>query len=230
MSRWSEDEQDDIAVTAEYVLGLLTPEEERAFEARMAVDPPFCALVTLWTEDMARMAADLPALPPPPGVEAALHRRLFPEEEQSLWRRLGVLPAILGGLAAALIVLWVTSMGWVGRPDEPVTLYEAQIAAQDSSLVVLAHFDPATGELRLHRQAGGVVPGRSQELWLVPPGAEPVSLGVLPEAPESLLSVAEDLRPRMAGAILAISDEPPGGSPTGRPTGATLAMGPLTVL
>ena len=34
----------------------------------------------------------------------------------------------------------------------------------------------------------------------------------------------------IAGLTLAISDEPPGGSPTGQPTGAVLAVGTVTEL
>lgn len=33
---------------------------------------------------------------------------------------------------------------------------------------------------------------------------------------------------RLAGATLAVSDEPPDGSPTGQPTGAVLAAGTLS--
>jgi len=39
--------------------------------------------------------------------------------------------------------------------------------------------------------------------------------------------VPDDLRRRVAGAVLAISDEPEGGSPTGAPTGDVLAVGPV---
>ncbi|MEL6126646.1 MAG: anti-sigma factor [Pseudomonadota bacterium] len=52
-----------------------------------------------------------------------------------------------------------------------------------------------------------------------------VSLGVLPEEPDARISVAVALRPLLPGGTLAISDEPPGGSPTGAPTGEVLAVG-----
>lgn len=226
MTRWTEEEEDDHAIAAEYVLGLLTPEEERAFEARMELDPPFRALVAVWTEDIAALAAAIPEEAPPARVEAALRRRLFPEEEQGWLRRLGVLPALLGGLVAALIVLWTTDLGLL-RPQTGPT-WEASVAAEDGSLVIAAHFDPRTGQLRLHRQAGAATPGRSQELWLIAGEAAPVSLGVLPDAQESVLTVAEGLRGAMAGGLLAVTDEPLGGSPSGAPTGPAIAAGPLT--
>jgi anti-sigma-K factor RskA len=66
------------------------------------------------------------------------------------------------------------------------------------------------------------------ELWLIEGDAAPVSLGVLPEAPQARVPLDRALAARIAaGALLAISDEPEGGSPTGAPTGAVLAAGPV---
>jgi anti-sigma-K factor RskA len=226
MSRWTEEEEDDHAVAAEYVLGLLTGEEERAFEARMEVDPPFRALVAVWTEDLARLADRVPEVAPPPRVEAALRRRLFPEEGQGWLRRLGLLPALAGGLVAALLVLWTTDLGLLRPQAEPG--YAASIEAQDGSIVIAARYDPATGRLALQRLAGAATPGRSHELWLIAGDSAPVSLGVMPEEEEGVVMVDEALRAGMAGGLLAITDEPPGGSPTGAPSGPPIAAGPLT--
>jgi anti-sigma-K factor RskA len=62
-------------------------------------------------------------------------------------------------------------------------------------------------------------------LWLIAEGGAPVSLGLLEPQGPSRITVPDDLRPVLAGATLAVSDEPPGGSPTGQPTGAVLAAG-----
>jgi anti-sigma-K factor RskA len=105
--------------------------------------------------------------------------------------------------------------------------YVAQIAAEDGSLVVQAVYDDATGTLFVDREAGGAAPGRALELWLIAGEDAPVSLGVMPQDAQAILRVADDLRGRVAGAVLAISDEPEGGSPTGAPTGDVLAVGPV---
>ena len=66
--------------------------------------------------------------------------------------------------------------------------------------------------------------GRNMELWILPPGADrPASLGMLP---------ASGYRTTMArmpadGTQLMISLEPPGGSPTGAPTGPVVYAGKL---
>ncbi|MDZ7710578.1 MAG: anti-sigma factor [Roseovarius sp.] len=62
-------------------------------------------------------------------------------------------------------------------------------------------------------------------MWLIAGEAAPVSLGVLPQDRRAALPVPEDLRPRLRTVVLAVSDAPPGGSPTGASTGAVLATG-----
>ena len=219
------EEEEDAALCAEYALGLLTPEERRAFDARMAVDPEFRARAILWTEDMAALAATVPEVAPPPGAERAIRARLFPEEGRSLWARLGLLPAMAGGLVAALLVLWAMSTG-VLRPDPATAPLGARIAAADGALDVTAALAEDGQTLRLTRAAGVPPEGRVFELWLIPAGQDvPLSLGLLPEGAEGVLPVTAELAALLPGATLAISDEPPGGSPTGQPTGDVRATG-----
>jgi anti-sigma-K factor RskA len=71
-------------------------------------------------------------------------------------------------------------------------------------------------------------PGRSYELWMLPEGGVPVSLGVLPERGEQAVALADAALAVLAGAsALAVSLEPAGGSPTGQPTGPVLYSAPL---
>jgi anti-sigma-K factor RskA len=64
------------------------------------------------------------------------------------------------------------------------------------------------------------------ELWgIAGPTAHPVPLGVIPSG--GTLRLAKLPRNIGAGATLAISIEPPGGSPTGLPTGPVVFMGTL---
>lgn len=224
------EEEDDAAIAAEYVLGLLTPAEAAAFEARMAVDPQFRALAARWTEDLSLLADAIPEEAPPRGLEARITRELWGEERagrRGVLGRLGLWPALGGALVAALLLLAVLNLDALRGTGAPELA--ARVAAEDDSLVVLAQFDADAGRLTLEREAGGVAEGRAQELWLIAGGEAPVSLGLLPAAGEAVVEVPEALA-AIEGAVLAISDEPPGGSPTGAPTGAVLATGPLTPL
>jgi anti-sigma-K factor RskA len=74
-------------------------------------------------------------------------------------------------------------------------------------------------------------PARVPELWLIAPGDKPRSLGLVKGEQPVALAIPADLRRFVTDAsTLAISLEPPGGSPTGSPTGPVIAQGKLTAL
>ena len=92
----------------------------------------------------------------------------------------------------------------------------------------LVEADP-DGALRLaavNRQP--VPPDRVMQLWALPQGATaPTSLGLIaPEAGQHSVSTTA-VRPA-PGMLIEITLEPPGGSPTGRPTGPVLFIGRLS--
>lgn len=220
---------EDAALAAEYALGLLAPPEARAFEVRLAVDPAFRALYAIWAGDLAALTDDIAPVTPPKSIESALNAELFPEEKQGWLQSLGLFPALLGGLLAALLVLYVSNLGILG-PDPAIgPRFAATIAAEDGSLVVLALFDPAAGTLQIDRQVGDARTSRVLELWLIAGGAAPVSLGVIARSAETI-TVNFVIAAEFADAVLAITDEPPGGSPTGAPMGEILAVGSVTLL
>ena len=69
------------------------------------------------------------------------------------------------------------------------------------------------------------------ELWVIPSGGKPHSLGLIDPERSVKVMVPPELRPHVtADSILAISVEPPGGSPTGQPTGPVIANGKLAAL
>ena len=70
--------------------------------------------------------------------------------------------------------------------------------------------------------------GSDYELWALPKGAAPVSLGVLPAAGATsrTLTVLQKQALALSNEV-AVSIEPLGGSPTGQPTGAVLYVAKL---
>ncbi len=63
---------------------------------------------------------------------------------------------------------------------------------------------------------------------MIPAGGTPHSLGLLANHGGTALTLTADNRARIAaGATLAVSLEPLGGSPTGLPTGPVVATGAL---
>jgi anti-sigma-K factor RskA len=73
-------------------------------------------------------------------------------------------------------------------------------------------------------------PGQVPELWVIAPDGVPRSIGVGSDAPMQAMTVPDAMREgllraglQQTGAILAVSMEPPGGSPTGRPRASSRA-------
>ncbi|WP_373353758.1 anti-sigma factor domain-containing protein [Pseudoroseicyclus sp. CXY001] len=215
--------EDPRLLAAEYALGLLPGVEARAFEALMASDPALAGEALAWGERLALMAdAEVTDVAPPARLKRKVEAHVFGRpQRRGLWAGLGALAV------AALVVLAVLYAGiltpGVGDPE-----YVADVAAEDRSLVASAAYQAETGALVVRVEAGAAPEGRDLELWAIVGEAAPVSLGVIgAEARE--VAIAPELAEALgSGVTLAITDEPPGGSPSGQPTGAIHATGVLT--
>lgn len=222
-----QEEHNDDALAGEYVLHLLEDEERRAFETRLAAEPALQQLVRDWEASLVTLADDIVPVSPPAMVKDKLQAVLFADTvktKRSFWTWLA------GGVAVATIAIGMIVLTPALLQDtvfEPT--FTANVAAGDGTLVVTARFIAETNALELTREAGTAREGRVLELWLIAEGTDrPISLGVLPEASDTQLEVSPEIAQQLSNGLLAISDEPPGGSPTGAPTGEVLAIGPLT--
>ena len=197
---------DDIEA-AEYVLGVQDLADRRATEARAKADPTFAARVTDWEQRLSGLNDGFDAAPAP-NVLPAIEARLFPKPA----RRRGGLLAWLSGAAVAMAIVLLA----VAILVPPANTVVAVLGTPDARLVYeVRQFGQ---ELQVQRVAGTpAVAGRVHELWLIAPGAAPVSLGLLAEAE----LVVNYPRPP-EGWTLAISIEPEGGSPIGSPTGPVI--------
>ena len=207
---------------AEYVLRLLTPQEQTAFEAEMQTDPELQSDVADWVDHFAGLNDGFAPAKPRAALKAQLMARLFGAPPPvPLWRRVWLWQGV--SLAAiALAAFLAVEMLRPAAPEGPG--YVAEIAAEDNSLRLLAVYDPASGQLHVTRTVGTAPAGRVLELWAIQGDAAPASLGVLPDEGTARLTLPAAYH-GAEGLVLAISDEPPGGSPTGAPTGSVLATG-----
>lgn len=205
----TQDEADD-ALAAEYVLGVLDLAERTAAEARIRKDPGFAARVAEWEARLSDLNDDYAETPAPdllPRIEA----RLFPTAPRP--GRLSVGRWLSGVMAAALLVAVSIAILVPPRPALVATL-----ATADNRLVYEVRSFGDT--LRITRVAGvPAVAGQVHELWVIAPGAAPVSLGLLQE---EVLVV--DYPGPLPGWRMAVSVEPEGGSPTGAPTGPVILL------
>ncbi len=213
---------------AEYALGVLQGNARSAFAKRIENEPALAAAVRQWEEHFASFAGEIAPEQPPQHIEKALEKRLFPEAQRpSFWNSLG----LWRGLTVASLAAAVAIGTWNLRPLPDVPSDKAlvaQVAGEQGAVKLAAYYNPASGELRLNRTEGAAVSGRALELWLIAGQDAPVSLGLLSNEANTRVIVPEALRAKFQKGILAVSDEPAGGSTTGAPTGAVLATGALT--
>lgn len=222
--------EDDMLI-AEYVLGVLPHEERAALSARVAAEPPLQSRLRFWEDQLAPLGAELEPVQPPARVLGALEQRLFPRAAapQAIWGSL----AFWRGVAAALLVLLVAGAGWFAalRDQGVAASYVASLSQPAGPLRIEVLYDGASGRLKLNRVSGTPAAGRDFQLWLIAGTEPPISLGVVPADARASLVLPAAARANLAdSAVIAISDEPRGGSPTGQPTGAVLATAPLTAM
>lgn len=205
-----EDETEVLA--AEYVLGALALDERLAAAARVKSDPDFAARIAAWETHFEALNDEYESAPAPdlmPKIEARLFGR--PATHKRNWW--GFIAG--AGVAAALVIAVLTTLPHSG--GGPVLT--ASLAADAQELVYNASY--SDGELTLAWAAGPPAEaGHDYELWVIVGDAAPVSLGLV-KGTEITLAM-NSLAP---GAVLAISLEPTGGSPTGAPTGPVLVTG-----
>jgi anti-sigma-K factor RskA len=224
-------ESADAALAGEFVLRLLAPKEHAACATRVETDRAFAAEVARWEAHFAELDYAFAESPPSAALRGRIEKRLFGSSRPSLIARLWSSAGLWRGfaVASAAVAIWfATPVAPPPPPDAPVRRLVAAIAPAQGGAEFLALFDPLDQTLRINRVAGEAAPGRSLELWVIAGEAAPVSLGVLPEDALARLVVPAELAALLdAGATLAVTDEPPGGSPTGGPTGAVQSAGPL---
>lgn len=231
----------DEILAAEYVVGVLPADERRAASARVDADQSFARLVDWWETRFAPVAAGYQPVEPPPSVKAGIDRRLFPggsattvassaAPSAGLWTSLAFWRG-LAAVAVAALAIYI-AMPYVNPPVEaPQARLVASLAADGSDVRYLVVYDAAHGEVGLSHVSGERGADKDFELWMIEGGNAPVSMGVIPVGASAHLVIDEAARTKLAaGAVLAISLEPTGGSPTGQPTGPVVAAGDLKTI
>jgi anti-sigma-K factor RskA len=229
-------EEHEIAA-AEYVLGTLTGDERVAFVARLSAEPELRRAVRFWQDRLAPLDDTAAPEAPPPElwrrIERALPGDFAPpgpapagnvvELRRRLVRwRAGAIAA--GALAAGLAAFLVIDRVALAPPPQ-AGRYIAVVDSGGHEPALIAAIDTNTGEIRIRSLAAETPAGRSLELWHVPEGEAPRSLGLLRPGAEA--QTISDAAAGPLGGILAVSVEPEGGSPTDAPTGPVIYSGRL---
>ena len=225
-------------LAAEYVLGTLTAHEAASVTRAMVTDPLLAEMVAAWEQRLAPLT-DL-ALPeaPPPDLWSRIEGRIAPSpvtasraRANASWRM-----RLLGGWAfgatvvAAMLGAFILVRGQPGLTPAPVMT----VLLSDRTQGAWTASVERDGAIRLAAVPGldGTTPlppeDRAMQLWALPAGATvPTSLGLLPRSQRRITVQVPTITPA-PGMLIEITSEPPGGSPTGRPTGPVLFIGRLS--
>jgi len=215
-------------LAAEYALGTLRGQARRRFERWRASTPSVDQRCRFWEERLMHLARDLKPVQPPAHIWPAIQRRLNLTTRQTALRRirsfaLAASVVLVVGVAALLYwrsvpVIRATTVATISAKSGE-HLWELEVFGNADRLVARAAKLPA-------RPAAA-----DYELWALPKGAAPVSLGVLPAAGEWSRALTAVQKQALAlSSQVAVSIEPLGGSPTGQPTGTILYVAPLRTL
>ena len=223
-------------LAAEYVLGTMKGGARRRFQDYLQGDAALQTDVASWEAYLTPLAelflAKVPAIEPPARVWARIEARLdgpaaLPPartksgfwENLGFWRALGLGAA---GLAAALLVTVITVKP---AEQEPMLM---SVLAEDNNEARVYIEQPKSNMLMVKMvKPWKINSGIAHELWVIPKAGAPRSLGVINSAADTTIDVAGLDAKLVNGALLAVSLEPPGGSPSGSPTGRVVCKGSI---
>ncbi|MEO7067247.1 MAG: anti-sigma factor [Rhodanobacter sp.] len=226
---------------AEYVLGVLDADTRAEVAREVLASDEAATAVALWQRRLIPLADTLGDVTPAPYVWARIHDDLkldaparAPLPKPSLWNNLQLWHWFGIGASAVAVALLVVvalprptsapapsvaSVGYMAstiQQDNGSTGWTATVDVQHSRIIVV----PATPL--------AFAPDHAPELWLIPAGGKPISVGMIGLNHPTTISLDPALLAQLGPtAALAVSVEPLGGSPTGQPTGAVIAKGAI---
>ncbi len=214
-------------LAAEYVIGTLSPEERLEAKSLEKKDAAFIIAVQAWEYRLEPLNAFIPEVAPSPELWTKIERRLThngPNRPVTgaafSYRKLVPLFAMIV-LALGLLTAYIVNSRMTDQPL--IALLEAKSGAEKLAL----SYDRSGDLLTLRSTLAPLPDKNSYELWVIAEGANPVSIGVIDEAPSLHPKLSNYTDSQLSKLTLAVSLEPKGGSPTGQPTGPVLMTGNL---
>ena len=223
-------------LAGEYILGTLRGKAKTRYETIKSKRADWQQQYDWAANQLHKLADTVPAVTPPKAVWQQIENRLFRVIKPTStlfnwWRAIGLGTSTI---AAALAFVLVTQ-----QPEAPPVLIApptqvALLAGEDAKPAFMLNLVKTNkGETALRVNALNTLkpqPDNALELWMIPNGHKPISLGLLPQQGQKTIVVLETLAVELVKSGLAVSLEPVGGSPTGQPTGAVLYQGKVVVI
>lgn len=217
------------ALAAAYVLGTLSGRARARLTQIARTDTVVAATLRAWEQRLAPFAEAAPPINPSPRLWRRIALRLGLEPERTVrgpwWTRVGFWRGFAVASFAAAVVLGVAQlMPATEAPPAPIVVV---LAGPDAKPALLATLDRRDRTVAVKVVGGAPVPpDKSLELWMLPDGGAPRSLGVLPATGTGRVTLPALPDVALANVpALAVSLEQRGGSPTGAPQGPVLYTG-----
>jgi anti-sigma-K factor RskA len=231
-------EPEDIdALATEYVLGTLDAVERADVLRRRSSNPLLDAAIVDLEQRLWPLHAATVPVAPPPDLFKRIERRLTPAmavsplaapsnaivlELQARARRWRSTALATSAIAASLILtIGFRETVWRPSPQSFVAVFQKD----DAQPAFILSIDLDSRELTIRQVTAEREPGKAYQLWILADklGPVPQSLGLLHETLEPTRQRLNKFDPALLrSATFGISVEPPGGSPTGRPTGPAI--------
>lgn len=219
---------------AEFALGVLDGEDRRGAIARIARDQAFAAEVSDWENRLAPLATEIAPIQPSAQVWARIAAALGASpgvwNNVVFWR--GATVAGMAAAAACLVIVATPALRQPAavppaQPTAPQPVEVAKLVEKPGAPAsVVATLDPNSRELVLTPVALKLTSQQSPELWVIPAGQAPISLGVMDPSKPYRIPLPADLEGQgRTTAQLVVTAEQLGGSPDKKPHGPAIAAG-----
>jgi len=209
-------------LAGEYVLGVLEPDAAREVAGALAQNAALSRAVRFWEERLHPLSGLASPAEPPAGmwqrIESGIDGAAKPGWWNALWLWRAV--AVAATAVAACLALYIAFAPPAAGPSYVAVLHAPQ--GQQPAFVATA----SPRGLLVHAVASETAPSdRGFELWAIPPGAKPISLGMMRDDGRLELGT---LPPAISpGTTLAITLEPKTGAPHPAPSSAPVFLGTL---
>ena len=241
-------QSDEPFLTAgELALGVLEGSELAAARRLQLSDVTFAGAVEWWEARLGAMSEGAQSALPSDAVwqgivariDAIDARRDMPAAAMAPVKGRGpagwsIAAALVGvsAAAAALVLFLSTPATSPIAPPEIAAVAGDQLVAQltdaEASRSLASRIDPESGQLRLAIAGLEAEPGKTPELWVIPAGGAPISLGAIPQQGNFARDLSvEESSLLAAGATLAVTFEDDTGERHETPTMPILLAGPL---
>lgn len=241
---------DRVVLAGEYSLRLLEHEQLAHAKRLMLSDPDFAAMVEWWDHRINDLNWRFVDVPPPSGMWRAIQLRLSEQDNSHVanrphekiadksWGRIaaGLVGFVLGSILMFALIPDDEAPGPIvaDAPEMPTPVAPQLVANFGDGaggLEITTRLDPDSNRLSV-LVAGApeaiLGPDRAPELWVVPDGGAPLSLGLLPY--DGLITLELDSQTAglfQSGALIAVTYEDRASAPHTAPTTDIVAAGPL---